>query len=701
MSFPLPALGRLVALALAISGPAHAQWRQLDGPRPPVVGALGIHDGVLVLATDENDQGGTWRSADGGARWEQTGFATGGGAALLSAGGAVYQGTYLGGLWRSSDAGRTWASVPSLAFGTVEALDARGDTLYAATTDGAPSAVARSFDGGQTWTPGGGGAIGRPVAVLARPGGVVLVAMNGNGLFRSPDTGATWAVPAGLPSDAWIGALADDGSAVFALVGAGLTENGLWRSLDEGASWARVGPAVSVGQGGEALLVEGPLVVAATGSGVLRSVDGGQTWATPAGLPSGASFRATDLLRTPGGLLLGTTLGVFRSLDDGATWAPHGAGAVGMSTLGALFAEGGTDGADVLWQGLTEGSLDVRGLWRSGDGGQTWQRRSTGLGEGPLVVGVVRHRGALFALHSGIGRGVSRSDDDGQTWTRTPFTPDPGGAFLALVADGDERLFATLTGRTLYTSDDGGAAWTARPAPVWIRALVRWDGALLAASYGEGVWRSPDDGATWAPFGQGLGAATLATAFAVHDGALVLGTQFGGVYRLDGAVWTPIGPGGMTVDGLGSSAAGLVAAGQDAPGGSGGSVVHLLQGGAWVPLGGGLAETEVSHVSVRGDRLLVAGRQFGLWERLLGTVASEAPPETPAEFSVWPNPAHTGATVRVTGAARAPGLVVFDALGRAVARGGPDGTVRLPVSLAPGVYAVRAGAVVLRLVVVR
>jgi hypothetical protein len=130
-----------VSLALALAGPAAAQWRQLDGPRPPVVGALGLHAGVVLLATNENDQGGTWRSTDGGNRWEQTRFSTGGGASLLSAGGAVYQGTYLGGLWRSLDAGLTWASVPDVG-GTVEALAAAGDTLYAATADGAPSAVA-------------------------------------------------------------------------------------------------------------------------------------------------------------------------------------------------------------------------------------------------------------------------------------------------------------------------------------------------------------------------------------------------------------------------------------------------------------------------------------------------------------------------------------------------------------------------------
>ncbi|HEX8384868.1 MAG TPA: hypothetical protein VF576_01735, partial [Rubricoccaceae bacterium] len=326
----------LAAIAVVTAPPAVAQWHQFDGPRPPVVGALGLHDGVILLTTDENDQGGTWRSTDGGSRWNQTGFTTGGGASLLSAGGAVYQGTYLGGLWRSSDAGQTWTSVPDLDSGTVEGLAARGDTLYAATTDGAPSAVARSFDGGRTWSPGGQGTIGRPMGVLARPAGVVLAAMEGNGLYRSTNAGTSWAVPAGLPAGARIVALADDGPTVFALVGAGLQQSGLWRSLDEGASWARVGPPLDVAFGGEALLVDGPLVVAALGPRVLRSVDGGQTWASPAGLPAGAAFNATDLLRTPGGLLLGTSLGVFRSLDDGATWAAFGRGAVGVSTVGAL-----------------------------------------------------------------------------------------------------------------------------------------------------------------------------------------------------------------------------------------------------------------------------------------------------------------------------------------------------------------------------
>ena len=477
------ALVALVATGLvALAAPAAAQWRQLDGPRPPVVGALGLHDGVVLLATNENDQGGTWRSLDGGARWDQTGFATGGGASLLSAGATVYQGTYLGGLWRSSDAGQTWTPVPDVASGTVEALDARGDTLYAATTDGAPAAVARSFDGGQTWTPGGG-TVGRPAGVLARPGGVVLVAMGGNGLFRSTDAGATWAVPAGLPAGARIAALAadglaPDGPAVFALVGAGLAENGLWRSTDDGASWSRVGPPVSVGERGEALVVDGPLVVAATGPGVIRS------------------------------------------------------------------------------------------------------------------------------------------DDDGQTWV---------------------------------------------------------------------------------PFRSGLAATTLATSFVVHGGALVVGTQFGGAYRLDGATWTPLGPDGMVVDGLASSDAGLVAVGEPV---SGGSVVHVYHDGAWASLDGDLAETEASHVTVRGDRVLVAGRQFGLWQRTLAGVAAEPVAAiSNARLGVSPNPARAGSTVRVSGAEAGAEVRVIDALGRTVAVADAAGTVA--PGLAPGVYAVRAGSRTGRLVVVR
>ncbi|UOQ73704.1 T9SS type A sorting domain-containing protein [Hymenobacter cellulosilyticus] len=82
------------------------------------------------------------------------------------------------------------------------------------------------------------------------------------------------------------------------------------------------------------------------------------------------------------------------------------------------------------------------------------------------------------------------------------------------------------------------------------------------------------------------------------------------------------------------------------------------------------------------------------------TLASTAATAS-AVFSTYPNPARTAVTV--AGVAPRAAIAVLDALGRRVAAATADaaGTVQLnlPVGLAPGVYVVRAGAQVQRLLV--
>ena len=90
-----------------------------------------------------------------------------------------------------------------------------------------------------------------------------------------------------------------------------------------------------------------------------------------------------------------------------------------------------------------------------------------------------------------------------------------------------------------------------------------------------------------------------------------------------------------------------------------------------------------------------------------GTVRATAPLALPAAetsgaaaFSLWPNPAH--GTVRVAGAAPGAPLTLLDGTGRAVRTLRADGAGAATLSLAGlpvGVYAVRVGGAVRRLVV--
>jgi photosystem II stability/assembly factor-like uncharacterized protein len=95
-------------------------------------------------------------------------------------------------LWRSTDQGDTWSLVGTFdLFFSFAASPLVEGTLYV----GQPGQVAKSVDGGQTWTFTAVGEPGHAVVGLAldpEDPQVVYAALLGKGVFRSTDGGATW-----------------------------------------------------------------------------------------------------------------------------------------------------------------------------------------------------------------------------------------------------------------------------------------------------------------------------------------------------------------------------------------------------------------------------------------------------------------------------------------------------------------------------
>jgi hypothetical protein len=241
--------------------------------------------------------------------------------------------------------------------------------------------------------------------------------------------------------------------------------------------------------------------------GLWASADGSETW-TKLGEGAGSDTivnRPTTLIVDPeqpnrfweGGNYNGG--GVFKTEDDGATFEQLGD--VSHTDLVSI------DLTDPDRRTMLSGTHESPTVYRSTDGGATWQDISSGLPAGigfaaaPYVIDAQTH---LLGTYEGPEAGVFRTTDGGASWTRV-FTGGISGA--PLIVDG-MITWLLRGGGGLITSSDGGLTWseTASGGEIYQYAedLVHLPDGQLATLGGSNVVVSDDGGASWSPVGPPL-----------------------------------------------------------------------------------------------------------------------------------------------------------------------------------------------------
>src|SRR5262249_4731868 len=308
-----------------------------------------------------------------------------------------------GGTAVSNDGGASFGMPVSVASENIAALavdPTNPDIVYAAATS---SGVYTSRDGGVSWSLSSKGIESHripSVGVVPGASGTVLATRHG-AVLRTIDGGASWAAitPPGQQDvtvhvDPHVStrlylcgfnyfATSDNGGASFTggnvtglpagvctrLVVAGTTffaaSGHLFKSLDSGATWADTGLPTNLYVHDVALgSADGTVVVAATGSGIYRSIDGGTSFTQV------TNFHVTTIAadpKVPTSIVIPTTTqcGYQRSTDGGATFGGFVAGpcVTRLSGVGStLYAAGNSSDATVL-----EASTDGGAHWTSID----------------------------------------------------------------------------------------------------------------------------------------------------------------------------------------------------------------------------------------------------------------------------------------------------------------------------------------------
>ncbi|HWU90987.1 MAG TPA: hypothetical protein VN253_27165, partial [Kofleriaceae bacterium] len=235
--------------------------------------------------------------------------------------------------------------------------------------------------------------------------------------------------------------------------------------------------------------------------------------------------------------------GVWKTDDYGRTWRPIFDGQPTQS-IGAIAVA--PSNPDVIYVGSGEGlhrpDLSVGdGVYKSTDGGKTW--RHVGLPDAqqiPQLAVDPRNPDRVFAAVLGHPygpseqRGVFRSLDGGRTWQRVLYkNPNVGASDIEIDPQHPETVYAALweeriapwedgneyagAGGGLYKSTDGGATWRklegglpangaqfdvaiapSRPSRLYA-TLTTTDESDYGSGKGNGLYRSDDAGATWTP----------------------------------------------------------------------------------------------------------------------------------------------------------------------------------------------------------
>ncbi|MEO7995878.1 MAG: hypothetical protein ABI852_00465 [Gemmatimonadaceae bacterium] len=301
--------------------------------------------------------------------------------------------------------------------------------------------------------------------------------------------------------------------------------------------------------------IAGSALLIASGNAFAQSLDSstaaGLKWRTIG--PANFEGRLSDVVGIPGPsktvFVAAAAGGIWKTTNNGTTWRPvfDDKRVISMGMLAIAPSD-----TQQVWAGTGEpnsrNSIEPGGgIYKSTDGGITWTLK--GLEKTEAIGRIVVHPtnpnivyvAALGATwRANPERGLYKTTDGGNTWQNVKFVSDKAGFVDVAINPRDpnilfaaswERLRTPYSlksggpGSALWKSTDGGATWTevkgggfpdgvkgrigldiARSNPNYIYALIEGTDANAQGTFtpspgkqprDNGLWRSTDGGATW------------------------------------------------------------------------------------------------------------------------------------------------------------------------------------------------------------
>lgn len=522
-----------------------------------IVSAIQREDGTLLAAALEQ---GVQRSIDGGVTWEPAsdGLPHGnvrdlavipGSDTVLAAlaEGQLVDGEHLsGGVYRSDDAGITWrpsseglslrrdtrAELTSR-YHAIEVSDVDPDTIWTADLAFGLETILRSDDGGQTWQVelAGDGDDG-PVTAYSSPvtaevlvadldaAELRFVAQSEYVLRRTPD--GDWADATSVrkgeefAGTGFSGLVSTDVTfdpAKPGVLALSALDGGQYiRSENSGATWSRPLTGWDQWGGAQSMTISGDRIYVLLGqfgvfNGIAESADGGTTWTFAAGAENGLPERFDNVTSIGDIVALADAPRRVIATIDGAVHSSNDGGETWLRTLEGSYESLAVGLGDQVYVADAEGVYEL-----SGDADSVTELGSSPSGTDTITVDPTS--GFIYAVQWGLDDNTTGSINrwDGAGWSQVCLDVPSCGTGLDryaadIAVDPDDSDHLIVATNDLPFHDVIGS---------------------------QGVLRSTDGGASWAPINDGLPVLRVGVVeFDPHrSGHLVIGTMGGGFYEM-------------------------------------------------------------------------------------------------------------------------------------------------------------------------
>jgi photosystem II stability/assembly factor-like uncharacterized protein len=262
----------------------------------------------------------------------------------------------------------------------------------------------------------------------------------------------------------------------------------------------------------------------------------GMRWRNIGPNRGGRSIASAGVVGRPNEYYFGATGGgLWKTTDGGETWNPVTDGQLHSSSVGAVAVS--ESNPDVVYIGMGEACLRGNimqgdGVYKSTDAGKTWQHMSL---ENTQIISRIRisptNPDVVYVAALGHpsapndDRGVFKSEDGGKTWKKILFRDNKTGAIdLAMDRNNPKVLYAAM----------------------WEAYRVSWQAS--SGGPGSGLFKSVDGGETWTELTRNPGMpkgiiGRIGVAVAGTDSSRIyalIENDEGGVFRSDdgGKTWT-------------------------------------------------------------------------------------------------------------------------------------------------------------------